>query len=190
MIFSQSEYENEVFKNITATSLNSIEFDNCVFKNCIFNETTIEFCKFIDCVFEESDLSLVKIKSSTFIDISIKDSKAIGVNWALSQLPFSANFYSSNISMSSFYQLDLRNSEIVSCKSHEVDYAHTNLEKVNFKDTDLLNATFNNTNLKNTDLSLAINYLIDPKYNTIKATKVSLPEATSFLKFLDLKIID
>ncbi len=190
MILTQNEYYNELFENKTATSLSSIEFDNCTFKNCIFNESTIEFCKFIDCVFEECDLSLIKIKNSTFIDISIKESKAIGINWALSLLPFSANFYNSNISMSSFYQLDLRNSEIISCKSHEVDYAHTNLEKANFKDTDLLNSTFNNTNLKNTDLSHAINYMINPKYNTIKATKVSLPEATSFLKFLDLKIVE
>ncbi|MDX9743723.1 MAG: pentapeptide repeat-containing protein [Arcobacteraceae bacterium] len=108
----------------------------------------------------------------------------------MSQLPFSINFYNSNISMSSFYQLDLRSSEIISCKSHEVDFAHTNLEKTNFKDTDLLNSTFNNTNLKNTDLSEAINYMINPKYNTLKATKVSLAQATSFLKFLDLKIVD
>ena len=46
-----------------------------------------------------------------------------------------------------------------------------------------------NTNLQYTDLSMAKNYLINPEFNNLKKTKVSINEATSFLKFLDLDII-
>ena len=192
MGFKENEYYDEVFKNIDISQkiLSNKEFDSCTFQNCIFNESILKNCKFIDCIFNECDLSLLKIKNSVFNDIIIKNSKAIGIDWSSLSTHFPVKFHNSNISMSSFFQLDLKNDEIISCKAHDVDFGQTNLEKVNFNDTDLLNAIFGNTNLKNTDLSKAKNYLINPEQNRLKTTKVSLPEAESFLKFLDIKIIN
>lgn len=191
MSFKDKEYYDEVFENINIhkDSISSIEFDNCTFKRCTFNESSFEFCKFIECSFENCDLSLMNVKGSIFNDVNISNSKAIGINWVLCGKPFDVNFNNSNISMSSFYGLDLRHTKIISCKAHDMDFGKTNLEKVNFKDTDLTGSMFGDTNLKDTDLSQALNYMIDPNHNYIKGTKVSLPQAVSFLKFFDLKIV-
>lgn len=192
MSFKENEYYAEIFKNIDISQnlLSNKEFDSCTFDNCIFNESILENCRFIDCIFNECDLSLLKIKGSVFNDITIKNSKAIGIDWSLLSIHFPVKFHNSNISMSSFFRLDLKNCEIISCKAHDVDFGETNLEKVSFKDTDLLNAIFGNTNLKNTDLSKARNYMINPEQNRLNNTKVSLPEAESFLKFLNIKIMN
>ncbi len=190
MNFTQDEYCDEIFENLNIRNeiLKSKEFDNCTFKNCKFNETTFQFCRLTESIFEDCDLSLIRIKDSVFNDVNIVNSKAIGINWSLCGQPYSMNFTNSNISMSSFSQVDLRHSNIISCIAHEVDFYKTNLEKANFANTDLLNATFGDTNLKNTDLTSAINYMINPNMNNINQTKVALPEAVSFLKFFDLKI--
>ncbi len=187
----ENEYYDETFKdlNLKEEILNSKEFINCTFKSCVFNETTLEYCKFRECTFENCDLSLLKIKNSTFNDVTIKDCKAIGIDWSSCDKPFEMNFYNSNINMSSFYKLNLKHCNIISCLANEVDFGGANLEKVSFKDTDLLKSTFDNTNLSFTDLSMATNYSINPEFNYLKKTKVSQNEASSFLQFLDLDIV-
>ncbi len=191
MSFNENEYYDEVFKNIDTSEaiLSDIEFDNCTFKNCQFHKTTLDSCRFIDCSFLECDLSLIKIEDSYFSDPIVKNSKAMGIDFSSLVSHTQLKFYDSNLSMSSFFQVDLKHSEFIRCNLNEVDFEQTGLEKVNFKESDLLNATFGNTNLKNADLSNAINYLINPEQNSLKGTKVSLPQADSFLKFLDVKIV-
>ena len=191
MNFSENEYYDETFKNIDVshTTLNDIEFDNCSFINCIFNSTILDSCRFMECSFEECDLSLMKINGSYFSDLVVKNSKAIGIDYSSLSSHTQLKFYDSNISMSSFFQVDLKHSEFIRCNVNEVDFEQSDLEKTNFKESDLLNATFGNTNLKNADLSMAIKYLIDPEKNRLKGMKVSLPQAESFLQFLDIKIV-
>ena len=191
MSFKKDEYYDEVIENINLNEqqISSIEFDNCTFKSCSFNKSIFAYCKFTECIFENCDLSLLNIKASLFNDVQLIDTKAIGINWTSASVPFDMNFKNTDISMSSFYNFDLRQAKIINCKAHDIDFGKTNLEKVDFKDTDLKGSMFGDTNLKNTDLSQAINYMIDPTQNNVKGTKVSLPQATSFLSYFELKII-
>ena len=189
--FKHKEYYDELFKNINTNEeqISSIEFDNCIFRNCSFHKLVFAYCKFTECIFENCDLSLLKIKGSVFNDVQLIDTKAIGINWTGASDPFEIHFKNSDISMSSFYNLDLRHAKIINCKANDVDFAKTNLEKVDFKDTDLRGSIFGDTNLKNADLSKSINYMINPNQNNLKDTKVSLPQAASFLSYFELKII-
>ncbi len=191
MSFKKDEYYDQLIENINLTQqqISSIEFDNCTFESCYFNKSTFAYCKFTECIFENCDLSLLNIKASVFNDVQLIDTKAIGINWTSASSPFDINFKNSDISMSSFYNLDLRQAKIINCKANDVDFAKTNLEKVDFKESDLNGSMFGDTNLKNADLSHAINYMIDPNQNNLKNTKVSLPQATSFLSYFELKII-
>ena len=175
--------------DVSSSKCEGILFDECTFVNCNFAESILNHCSFTECVFTNCNLSSVVIGFSLFNDVRVEDSKAIGVNWALADKPFLVNFYNSNISMSSFQELNLRNNEILNCKAHDVDFSGTNLEKANFADTDLLHAQFNTTNLKHTDFSQAINYSFNPSGNILKSTKVSFPEATALLKCFDLEIV-
>jgi len=186
--FDQNEYSEELFENIVITNMENIEFDDCTFKNCTFHKSIIKYCKFVECHFENCDLSLMDAKYCIFNDVEFNLCKCVGVNWSLCETSFDVNFIGSNLSMSSFHKLDLRHSKIISCNASEVDFEETNLQNVDFNDTNLASAVFNNTNLKDTNLIHAQNYSINPKINYIKQTKVSLPEAVSFLNFLDLKI--
>ena len=113
----------------------------------------------------------------------------VGVDYADLLRPISMNFYNSNLKMSSFYRLELQHAKMIGCNLNEVDFVETNLEKVDFSDSDLMGALFDGTNLKQTNLSKAVNYLIDPSKNSLNKTKVSSDEARSFLQFLDLNIV-
>ena len=178
-----NEYYDEILENININNktITSKEFDNCTFKNCSFNETVLKNCKFTECIFENCDLSLLKIQGSVFNDIKILDSKAIGINWTMFSNPFEISFTNSDISMCSFYNMELRRTNIINCKAYDVDFAKSNLEKANFKDTNLLGSIFGDTNLKNTDLTNALNYMIDPNKNYIKGTKISMPQVYNIL---------
>lgn len=131
----------------------------------------------------------MNVKTSIFNDVKLLSSKAIGINWSSIGMPYEMKFENTDISMSSFYTLDLRHTEIINSKVHDVDFTKINLQKANFKGSDLLGSGFDNTNLSNADLSQALNYMIDPNKNILKGTRVSLPQASSFLSYFDLKII-
>jgi uncharacterized protein YjbI with pentapeptide repeats len=190
-VFQETGYDDETFINISLDeqTLSGVSFDYCTFNNCSFNKTIFKDCRFTECIFESCNLSLVNIKTSIFNDIKLLNSKAIGINWSSIGLPFEIKFENTDISMSSFYSLDLRRIQIINSKVNDVDFTRTNLEKANFKKSDLLGSSFSDTNLKNADLSQALNYTINPNRNILKGTKVSLPEASSFLTYFDLKII-
>jgi len=190
-IFQELEYDDEQFTNLSLDeqTISNISFDYCRFINCSFNKVVFENCSFSESTFDSCDLSLVNVKTSIFNDIKFLNSKVTGVDWSSIGLPFEVNFENTNISMSSFYMLDLRHTQFIKSKLHDVDFVKTNLQKANFKESDLLGSSFSNTNLSNADLSTAYNYMIDPNKNNLKGTKVSLPEASSFLRYFDLKII-
>jgi len=191
MYFTQAEYDDEVIENVNLQEsiVSAIEFEYCLFKNCSFSKTKFEFCTFTECRFEDCDLSLISLKGSVFNDVKIINSKAIGIDFSQTRSPFEINVKASNISMSSFYNLDLRHMKVLNSQAIDVDFSRVNLEKSDFSNTDLNGATFSDTNLKNANFSKAQNYFIDPKHNDIRAMKVSLPEASSFLMHLGLKLV-
>jgi len=191
MYFTELEYDDEIIENIDLKegTVSSIEFEYCRFKNCTFSKTKFEFCTFTECIFEECDLSLIGVKGSIFNDVKIINSKAIGIDFSQTRSPFELSIKESNISMCSFYTLDLRHIKVINSQAIDVDFSRVNLEKSDFSGTDLNGATFSDTKLKSADFSKAQNYLIDPKHNDIRGMKVSLPEAGSFLLHLGLKLV-
>jgi len=124
------------------------------------------------------------LEELAYNDVKFIDSKLIGINWSSIGLPFEVSFENTDISMSSFYMLDLRRTKFIKSKLHDVDFVKANLQKANFKESDLLGSSFSNTNLSNADLSTAYNYIIDQNKNKLKETKVS-----SFLRYFEMKII-
>ena len=185
------EYDDETIQDIDLQEdlVSGVAFEYCLFKNCSFAKTRFEFCTFTECTFEGCDLSLIGVKGSVFNDVTLINSKAIGIDFSQTINPFELSIETSNISMSSFYTLDLRHIKVVDSQAIDVDFSRVNLEKSNFTNTDLSGATFSDTKLKYADFSKARNYFIDPKKNDIRAMKVSLPEAGSFLLHLGLKLV-
>ena len=117
----------------------------------------------------------------------------MGINWTeLSwpqiKLASPLYFYSSNISHSSFYGLELADLIIDDCKVHDVDFRESNLTHASFIGSDLQNSLFMHTNLTHANFTNAINYTIDIQFNTIKKAIFSFPDAIALLNSLDIKI--
>jgi uncharacterized protein YjbI with pentapeptide repeats len=128
-MFKALEYDDEVFTDLSfdEQTISDISFDYCRFKNCSFNKTVFENCSFSESTFDTCNLSLVDVKTSFFNDVKILNSKAIGINWAPIGMPFEVSFNKTDISMSSFYALDLRHTNFIQIKAHDVDFVRANL---------------------------------------------------------------
>ena len=195
--FTGKNYLNQTFTQliIEKTRIEQINFENCQFKQCKFIDVIFSNIKFTECDFEFCDLALAKFPNCKFSEVSFKNSKIIGVNWTelswpLVKLTSPLYFYSSNLSHSSFYGLELSNLIVEECKAHDIDFREANLSHASFVESDLLNSLFLHTNLYSADFTNAINYTIDPNENRIKQARFSFPEVIALLNHFDIKIND
>jgi uncharacterized protein YjbI with pentapeptide repeats len=176
-------------------ALQSSEFEDCTFVRCSFAESVLRECSFAHCVFRQCDLSLVHLPSTTFSACRIEDSKVLGVNWTQARWPTTrlwepVAFVSCVISHSVFIGLNLKGIVITNCVAVDVDFRDACLSQADFTGTDLSRSQFSNTDLTEADMSRARNYTIDPRQNSLKGAKFSLPEAVSLLCGLDIVMTD
>lgn len=193
--FDLNRYSDQTFTNLTLeeAQLEHVEFQNCQFKQCKFPGVIFKKVKLTDCDFESCDLSLSKFPGCKFSEVSFKDSKLAGINWTelswpLVKLTSPLYFYTSNISHSSFYGLELADLIIEDCKAHDVDFREANLNHACFISTDLQNSLFMHTNLKHADFTNAVNYNIDIQHNTLTHASFSFPDVIGLLNHLNIKI--
>lgn len=180
---------------LSGQKIDSTSFEDCTFTNCDFSETEFTNCKFIDCHFLQCNLSILKIKGCQFIDVVIKDSKAIGIDWTKAKWPnislFSPlKFYQCILNDSTFMGLSLSEIVIEDCRAHEVDFRDGSFCDANFSATDFTNSFFNKTNLSGADFTEAVNYQIDINYNNLKGAKFSRHEAVYLLESLGIELVD
>ena len=194
-IQSKAEYLDKVFTNINVskTHLTHSAFEGCQFKGCDLSDTTIEHCKFVDCEFISCNVSMAQFKFSAFSEVVFDDSKLVGINWTQVKWPnirltSPIKLYRSNISQSSFYDLELTEISIEDCKAHEVDFREADLSCGIFSQTDFSGSLFMHTKLHGADFRDAINYYIDPNQNEINKAKFSMPDAINLLQAFDIEI--
>jgi len=125
---------------ITDLDLNNETLENKAFANCKFIKSNFSNAKLLDCAFTDCEfiscnLSSADLKNSSFNEVIFDECKIIGINWTRVKWPYikltsPIKFYKSNISHSSFFELELR--EIViqerclsSKLSHKKFYATT-----------------------------------------------------------------
>ena len=164
------------------------EFYKCTFVNC--NLTNMQFtdCRFENCVFDKCDLSLSKFINSEFIGVTLIESKLLGIDWTTFKSLLQIKFNDCSLNHSVFYGLNLKNLELKDCTCHEMNFEKTNLTRAICTGTDFLGTRFNSTDISFADFSNAVNYSIDPNYNTIRKAKFSLPEVLTLLQCFDITI--
>lgn len=196
-VFEKNSYCHQIFTDLTLENerIERIEFQSCQFKRCKFVEVGFSHVTFSDCDFEQCDLSLSKFPSCTFSEVSFKESKLVGINWTqlhwpLVRLSSPLYFHSSNISHSTFYDLELPNLLIEECKAHEVDFREAKLNHASFTGTDLQGSLFTHTDLQHACFNHAMNYDIDLQTNQIKNAQFSFPEVIGLLNHLEIVIND
>jgi len=193
MFNDKQNYSKEKFAKIHQNKIkfSDIEFSDCTFIDCNFMECEFYNCSFTNCTFSNCDLSLLKVTNSRFVDVSFKQSKAIGIDWTKaggvsSRMPLSIHFFDSVINYSSFFGLSLHNMQIIHCSVHDVDFTEAKLNNAHLQKSDFFNSRFLHTDLTKADFVDAINYLIDPTANIVKKAKFSVPEVMSLLRGFEI----
>jgi fluoroquinolone resistance protein len=196
-IINAQEYYDQTFEKIhlEQDEILSGKFTDCVFVKSSFEAAILSNCRFSSCIFQECNLSLAQLTGSSFPSTRFDRSKLIGVNWTQADWSTSGirnlvGFFDCVISHSTFIGLELKSIQIKNCTANDVDFREADLSNADFKGTDLARSIFGNTNLTEADLSLARNYMIDPRKNVLKQAKFSIPEAMALLYSMDIILRD
>lgn len=165
------------------------EYENCIFNNCIFSNCDLSNVNFIECIFENCDFSMAEISAAVFRDVLFKTSKLLGLNFEhCNNLLISMDFKSCQLNLSSFYQLNLKNTTFKDSSLQEVDFTETDLTGSTFSNCNLSGAIFNKSILNKADFRTSYNFSIDPEINQIRKAKFSLAEIPGLLNKYDIEI--
>lgn len=194
-IINQEEFYDVNFSELKLDEmeLRNKLFEHCTFAKSSFIETKFHSCKFVDCEFKFCNLSSAQFKYTAFNNTVFDESKLIGINWTQAKWPninlcSPIKIYKSNISHSSFFELELREIIIEECKAHDVDFRGCDLSNGMFLSTDFQSSIFMHTKLYAANFTDAINYNINPKENDIRKGKYSMPDAINLLHYFEIEI--
>jgi uncharacterized protein YjbI with pentapeptide repeats len=181
--------EDETFKGIdyTETSLIKGDYENCVFERCNFSKSDLSAVNFTDCEFEDCDISMANISNTAFRNVNFNKCKLLGLRFeACNEFLFSVAFESSQLNLSSFYKMVIKDTVFKACNLREVDFAAADLSAAVFANCDLAAAIFENTNLEKADFSTAENVVLNPDINKIRKAKFSIQGAIGLLAKYDI----
>jgi len=165
------------------------EYDNCTFQNCNFSNVHASNIDFVECEFLNCNFSNTIVANSAFKFVKFFECKIIGVKFnECESFLLSLYFKGCQLSLSSFYQLNLQNTNFINSNLQEVDFTETNLSKANFDNCDLNNAIFDQTRLEKANFITAFNFSINPSENNIKKAKFSKENIIGLLESFDISI--
>ena len=85
------------------------EYEQCIFKNCIFHNCDLSHKIFRECKFESCDLSLSKMNNTTLSEIDFLGCKILGVQFnECRRFLLSFRFENCSLRLSVFYNLKLK----------------------------------------------------------------------------------
>ena len=165
------EFKNE---NYSIDQLLNGEYNNCRFLNCNFASSDLSEIIFVDCSFENCDLSNSKLRNTSFQNSEFEECKLLGLRFEeCNPFLFAIKCSSSTLNFSSFYKMSLKNSALIDCQLHDVDFTEADCSWCNFDGSDCMSANFFQTNLQAADFRTAINFSINPTQNRLKKAKFS-----------------
>jgi len=190
MAFTQHSYFQESLLNLALSNetIKAVEYEECEFNGCSFIGCTFQKCKFISCKIIGCVISAMNPVDSSFTEVEFSRCKVIGCDWTKAMQLHGLDFADCQINYSNFAMLKLAKIKMINCEAKEVDFTETDLSGGSFTGTDFERSVFFKTNLTKADLKGTVNYFIDPRNNTLKKARFSLPEALSLLSCLDIII--
>ena len=133
------------------------------------------------------------MQGSKFIGVAFRDCKVTGVDWTTLdwsgyRLGSPLFFERSDISLSDFSSLVLRELCLRDCKAREVDFSDCDLEGADFSRTDFQEARFSSCRLDKCNFRGASNYVVDPLDSSIAKAQFSTPEVLTLLRCFNIEI--
>ena len=193
VIADNDTHEDYEFASVDFSSINLVEhsFQNCLFTSCRFRETEMQSANFRFCVFKESEFVLTKVHNVTLNDASFESCRIMGINFSeFNNFGFFPAFKNCVIDNSIFNGICLRKGKIFTCKLVDCDFSACDFSEADFTNTVFKHVTISQCNLEKADFRYCQGYRINPDTNRVRKAKFSLPEAQSFLSFLDIIIED
>lgn len=165
------------------------EFDNCTFTGCHFVKAHLERTVFRDCTFIRCDFVLTRFDNTTLDTVSFDNCKLMGLAFGgCNKFGFTPAFNDCLINSCVFESNRLKEAQFISCTVRESEFLACDLTDTCFDATSFDSTMFDACIFKNADFTSAHGYAIDPVANRMKDGRFSLPEAQSFLYFLEIKI--
>jgi uncharacterized protein YjbI with pentapeptide repeats len=183
--------EGEVFKKIDFTSqkLKIDSFEACRFESCNLEGAHLSGIKFIECEFMDCNLTNAHLKTTTLNEVVFTDCKMMGILFGdINPFLLDVTFNTCQLSLCSFYGLNLKNTAFTDRNLKDADFTDTDLTNCLFERCDLNGAHFERSNLQKADLRTAENYTIDPENNKLKGVLISLDGARGLLSKYGVKI--
>ena len=181
---STSNFVDKEFKGLDYTTeiLVKGEYENCIFNNCKFSNSDLSNINFLDCEFRNCDLSTANVLNTAFRAVKFINCKLLGLHFEnCNHFLFNVDFKGSQLNLSSFYQLNLKQTKFIDCSLHEVDFTEADLTESTFENYDLIRAMFENTILQKADIRTSFNFSIDPELNQMKKAKFSKENLSGLL---------
>lgn len=151
------------------------EYEQCIFKNCIFHNCNLSHKIFRECKFESCDLSLSKMNNTTLSEIDFLGCKILGVQFnECRRFLLSFRFENCSLRLSVFYNLKLKEACFNKCDLQEADFTETDLTNASFQECNLYRAIFDHANLEKADFRTSNYYSINPETNRLKGARFSL----------------
>ncbi len=187
----EKEFENKVFRSCVWTEQNLKHkiFSHCTFENCDCTKMNLTSSKFLECTMNKCNLTLSIMDGCRLQGLVFRECKLVGVNFGkCDPLFLSVQFHHCLIDTCNFSDLNLKGTPFLECAIRETHFSHTNLSEANFSGSDLRGTTFHNSNLSKAHFVGAINYSINPLTNTLKNARFSQPEVLALLNHLGIVI--
>lgn len=176
-------------QDYTQNKLPKGDYENCRFVDCLFSKGFLDNQNFVECTFEGCDFTNTNIAHTIFNEVTFVDCKMVGVQFeTCNPMVLAFQFTGCNLSVASFYGMEIPKTTFLNCKLHQVDFSEANLKMSQFPNSDLENAIFNHTQLEQVDFSSAFNFSIDPSINTLKKSKFSKEGLIGLLKKYDIVV--
>ena len=176
-------------ENYTTNQLQKAEYDNCTFVDCDFSESYISNISFLECEFIDCNFSMVKAKGAILKDVVFNNCKLLGFPFHdCNPFMISMTFIKTQLNLSSFFNLKLKNTTFDDCKLKQTDFTNSDLNGSKFINCDLDQTIFDHSILEKVDFTSAQNLSIDPEKNKIKNAKFSKENALGLLNHYQIKI--
>ncbi|MEY3854030.1 MAG: Adenylate cyclase [Bacteroidota bacterium] len=170
-------------------SLQSGEYEDCVFQKAELESQDLTGCKFVDCVFEDSNLSLATLKNTSFQKVHFKNCKLQGLHFEYcNPFLFEVSFEACQLNLSSFYKIKTKGTRFNHCNLREVDFSEADFTLAIFDYCDLQGAIFDQSILEKADFRLAESFQINPSINRMKKAKFASNNIHGLISHLDILI--
>jgi uncharacterized protein YjbI with pentapeptide repeats len=169
-------------KDFSGESLEGSTFGNCTFTGCDFSGLKLSATRFEDCRFVECNLANVTVDHTRFDGVTFEACKLVGLNFGASDpLVFGLTLNRCLLRYVNFSQMRWKKAVVTDCDAVDSDFRGAKLAQADFTRTRFRTCRFHTADLTGADFRFAEGYDLDPRTETLKKARFSLPEAMNLL---------